>query len=153
MSEITGAAFQKAAAGKRRTDKHMGKSLAVCIPLGALCALIFGILLLALFTVIGLRMRDPDPITPPLALTALFLCALLGGYTAARLHGRSGLLCGAATALLFVAILVLLVFARGGAIKLSLFVICAPASIVLSAVAGVCAVSGRSEKRRKKRKF
>ena len=60
MSERTVTALRRA--GKSRSGQKNGNKreigLFVCIPLGTLCALLLGLLLLALCTLAGLKMKD-----------------------------------------------------------------------------------------------
>ncbi len=62
-----------------------------------------GIVLLLCFCGIAYSMDDPDSVTKPLSLCALFLSAFCGGFSAVRLSGDglvSGLCAGGITALL-----------------------------------------------------
>lgn len=64
---------------------------------------ISGVLLLLCFCGIAYSMDDPDSVTKPLSLCALFLSALCGGFSAVRLSGDglvSGLCAGAFTVLI-----------------------------------------------------
>ena len=68
-----------------------------------LTMVISGVLLLLCFCGIAYSMDDPDSVTKPLSLCALFLSALCGGFSAVRLSGDglvSGLCAGAFTALI-----------------------------------------------------
>ncbi len=155
MSEKTTAAFRGAGQSNSKKKNGAGRSAGffVCIPLGAFGALLLGLLLLSLCTAMGLKMEDPDRITPALAIAAFFFSSLFCGYVSARLHGKSGFFCGALSGLLFIGILILSVFALGRAIRFSLFAVCAPAAVICAALAGVCAVSRKTEKKRRKHRF
>ncbi len=137
---------------KNRTSPEKNKSFFVSVLIGTLIALAVGLLLLVIFTVIGLKLEDPEKFAPILALFSLFLTAVLGGYLSARTHKESGLFCGAASGILLIGILVLLVFACSFSIQLSLFAISAPAVIVLSALSGIGGVNGGRKKKPKRKK-
>ncbi|MBQ9748686.1 MAG: TIGR04086 family membrane protein [Clostridia bacterium] len=144
----TARSIREASHGKK---KRRQLPVAVCI--GTLTGLTAGLLFLVLFTALGLTIQDPDRITPPLAIVALLACALICGYVSARLHGKSGFLCGILSGLMLLGILILTIFACRCVIRITLFAVCAPAVLVCAAVAGVCAVSGKKERPRKKHRF
>lgn len=73
--------------------RHIGKSFAITLLTAA--ALLLAASLLAYF------LPDPAAYVTPLALTAAALTALIGGFCAARIHGRSALLCGLCNGMLF----------------------------------------------------
>ncbi len=128
------------------------KSFFVSVFIATLLSLVLGLLLLIPMTLLGLRLEDPDRFTPIFALISLFLTALAGGYTAARIHRENGLLCGALSGILLIGILILLVFAFSLSVRLTLFLTCAPAIVISSAAAGICGVSAGKEKKPKHRK-
>lgn len=136
--------------------KHAGekkeKSFFVSVFTSTLISLAVGLVLLVASCFLGLSLDDPDKFTPPLALGSLFITALLAGYFSARSHKKSGLLCGAVSGILLTGILVLLAFAFGLSIRLSLFAICAPAIIIFSAIAGICGVGAGTAKKKPRHK-
>ena len=126
---------------KNRTQKGKEKSFFVSVFLGTVISLALGLLLLVLSCFAGLSI-------------SLFITALSGGYIAARTHRENGFFCGALSGVFLIGILVLLVFIFSLSIKISLFLICAPAVIVSSAVSGVCGVSaGTTQKHKRSKKF
>ncbi len=137
---------------KNRTAPKTEKSFWGSVLIGTLFALLIGFILLIVSSFIGLRLEDPEAIAPIFALVSLFFTAFSGGYASARIHKESGFVCGAVSGILLIGILVLLVFACSFSIKLSLFLICAPAAVVSSAIAGVCGVNGGKEKKTKRKK-
>ena len=66
--------------------KHIGKSLLISVCAGLMLSLIAA--LIAYFS------ADPDSLTLPLGLAASALTALIGGFSAVRIHGHAALLCG-----------------------------------------------------------
>ena len=151
---LGGIFMSKKSTVKNRTQSGKEKSFFVSVFLGTLLSLVIGLLLLVISCFAGLSMEDPEKLAPVFALISLFITALLGGYIAARTHKENGFFCGALSGILLVGILVLLVFAFSLSIKISLLLICAPAVIVSSAVAGVCGVSaGKKPRSVHKKKF
>jgi putative membrane protein (TIGR04086 family) len=140
---VSASSARRAAAGKER-------SLAVCIPLGVSASLLSGLLLLAVSAAVCLKAKDPDPITTPLALCSLFFGAMTGGHVCARLHGKNRGFCGALSGLFFVALLILIAFATGSALRPALFGICAPCTVLLSAIAGAVSCRAKRDKGRKR---
>lgn len=146
--------MDKTLSNKKHAGAKKEKSFFVSVFTGTVIALVVGILLLLAACLIGLSLDDPDKLTAPLALGSLFVTALLAGYLSARGHKKNGLLCGAVSGILLTGIMVLLAFAFGLGIRLSLFAICAPAVIVCAAIAGICGVgSGSVKKPKHKVKF
>ena len=146
--------MDKTLSNRGRTRDKKEKSFFVSVFTSTLIALAVGLLLLIASCFLGLSLDDPDKFTPPLALGSLFITALLAGYLSARSHKKSGLVCGALSGVLLVGILVLLAFAFGLGIRIPLFAICAPASIVVASLAGLCGVgSGSVKKPKHKVKF
>ena len=107
---------------------------------GACFSFLLGMLLLALFSVPVLKLPDPLRFAPVFAISALFISAIVGANLAARFHGKSGLACGVLSSLTLIVILVGLGFVFSLQIKPSLFIICAPSLLVVSAVSGICGV-------------
>ncbi len=141
----------KAQAFKNRTQQKAGKSFFVSVFLGTLFSLLIGIFLLMIFCLAGLSLEDPDRLVPIFSLVALFVSAFFAGYLSARLHRETGFLCGALSGVFLIGILVLLAFACSFSIQISLFFICAPFAVVISAIAGVGGVRKREKPRKKKR--
>ena len=146
--------MDKTLSNKKHAGTKKEKSFFVSVFIGTLIALGAGLLLLLAACFLGLSLDDPEKFTPPLALGSLFITALLAGYLSAHSHKKNGLLCGAVSGILLTGIMVLLAFAFGLGIRLSLFAICAPAVIICAAIAGICGVSsGAAKKPRHKVKF
>ncbi len=129
---------------KGRSQPKKEKSFFVSVFIGAVISLVCGILLLMLSCVPMLSLEDPNRFAPVFGLAALFISAIVGGYLSARTHRKSGLACGALSALLLISVLVLLAFALELKIRTSLFIICAPSLVVCSAIAGICGVGSES---------
>lgn len=72
----------------------------------ALCVtLAVALVLLIVLCIIAYSNPDPDMLASSFAYVALFLSALIGGITAAKINGRAGLLSGATTGLLLLIVL------------------------------------------------
>ena len=96
---------------KERSTAKTEKSFLFCILLGMFFALLSGVILLAISCFPALMMEDPTRFAPAFAIVSLFLATIFGAYLASRLHRKNGFACGAVTALLVIASLVLLSFA------------------------------------------
>ena len=129
---------------RRQQKKEAGFLSAVLI--GAVLSMLLGLILLALSCIPALSLADPLRFAPIFALAVLFISAAAGSYFAARLHGKSGLACGVLSALIFVLGTVAAACAFSLKIRVSLFMICVPILLIVSAVAGVCGVSEREQK-------
>lgn len=78
--------------------------------------IVSGVVLLVIFCAVAYSTEDPDAMMKPLALTALYLSAAIGGVFAARLSGGRmicGLLSGGFTALIVFALSVIPIFDSG----------------------------------------
>ena len=117
-----------------------GKSFLFSIFFGASVSIFSGIFLLLIFTVPMLKMEDPLKFVPIFALISLFVSSSIGAHISARLHGKSGLACGVLSSLAVILTLTCLGFFFSIQINPSLFIICAPSMLVLSAIAGICGV-------------
>lgn len=129
---------------KERSTAKTEKSFLFCILLGMFFALLSGVILLAISCFPAMMMEDPTRFAPAFAIVSLFLATIFGAYLASRLHRKNGFACGAVTALLVIASLVLLSFAFSMKIHTVLFAICAPALVICSMIAGITAVSTES---------
>ena len=145
--------MDKTVSGRKRSAPQKEKSFFVSVFVSTAIALTAGFFLLVLICFAGLSLKDPAQYTPKLAVAALFVTALLAGYLSARGHGKNGLACGALSGLLLVGVLVLLAFAFEMRIHISLFVICAPAVIVCSSIAGIVGVGADSTPKKKRKRF
>lgn len=123
-----------------RSKPKKEKSFLFSVFSGACVSLVLGMLLLALFAIPALKLEDPTRFVPVFALIALFVSAAAGAHLSARFHGKSGLACGILSSLLLIMILVGLGFLFSLQIKPTLFTICAPSILVISAIAGICGV-------------
>ena len=128
----------------RKPKRAFGFSAAVLS--GAAFSTALGMALLALACIPALSLSDPLRFVPVFALVCLFVSAAAGAHLSARLHGKSGLLCGLISALALILILVVFACVLSLKIKTSLFLICAPALLFVSAIAGVCGVSASEPK-------
>ena len=146
--------MDKTVSGRKRSAPQKERSFFVSVFVSTAIALIFGFFLLILICLMGLSLKDPAQYTPMLAIAALFATSLLAGYLSARGHGKSGLACGALSALLLLGVLILLAFAFEMQIHIPLFGICAPAVIVCSSIAGIVGVGAdRTPKKKHKTKY
>ncbi len=110
--------------------KHLTKSL--LITLAASLILMLGGSLIAYFT------PDPNAIVHPISLACASLTALIGGFSAVRIHKRSALLCGLLNGSLATALMMLLsLFFKNYASGYS-----AGISAVLHAAFILCSVAG-----------
>ena len=135
---------------QKRNTEGRKKSFFTSVLTGSVISLLSGIALLAVFSFPALAMEDPLRFAPVFGITALFLSVIIGSYISARVHGKNGLACGALSALLTVAALIVLTFAMKFSIRTELFLICAPALIISACIAGVCGVSTEEGGTRKK---
>ncbi|MBQ2988375.1 MAG: hypothetical protein IJD59_04650 [Clostridia bacterium] len=133
--------MKKHPTARRQTKKETAFPIAVLA--GAVFSLVLGMALLALSCIPALSLADPLRFAPVFAIACLFVSAAAGAYFAARLHGKSGLACGVLSSLLLILAAVAMAGLFSLRIRTSLFMICAPAILIVSAVAGVCGVSER----------
>lgn len=123
-----------------RSKPKKEKSFLFSVCFGAFFSLALGVVLLTLFSLPALKLEDPTRFVPVFALISLFVSAAVGAHLSARFHGKSGLACGILSSLLLIVILVGLGFLFSLQIKPTLFTICAPSILVISAIAGICGV-------------
>ena len=123
------------------------RSFAASVLTGTVFSLLLGTALLALICIPALSLADPLRFAPVIALACLFVSAAAGARLAAGLHGKSGLACGMLSTLALILILVVIACAFSLKIRTSLFTICAPALLLISAVSGVCGTTKREPKR------
>ncbi|MBE6665678.1 MAG: TIGR04086 family membrane protein [Ruminococcaceae bacterium] len=123
-----------------RSQPKKEKSFLFSVCFGAFFSLFLGILLLALFSLPSLKLEDPLRFAPIFALISLFVSSAIGAHLSARFHGKSGLACGVLSSLLLIILLVGLGFLFSLQIKPTLFTICAPSMLIISAIAGICGV-------------
>ena len=116
------------------------KSFLFSVFFGTCSSLVFGMVLLSVFAIPALKLEDPLRFIPIFALISLFLSAAIGAHISARLHRKSGLACGVLSSLLLILVLVGLGFLFSVQIKPTLFMICAPSLLIISAIAGICGV-------------
>ena len=147
--------MKKRPISRRQPKKETGFLISVLA--GTAFSILIGMLLLALSCIPALSLADPLRFAPAFALASLFVSAAAGAYFAARLHGKSGLACGALSSLALILGIVATACALSLKIRVSLFMICTPILLVVSAVAGVCGVSEKEPKsyrhKHAKRKF
>lgn len=126
--------------------RHIGKSLAITLLVAAV--LLLSASLAAYF------LPDPAVAIPPMALLAAALTAMIGGFSAARIHGHAALLCGLTNGTLFMAGMILISlflhpYASGyGALEACLLHIGFPLCSVVGAYLGI-----RKPTSPKKRKY
>ncbi len=125
---------------RSRSRSKKEKSFIFSVFSGTVLSLLLGMALLAIFSIPLLKLEDPLRFVPVFALIALFVSAAAGAHFSARFHGKSGLACGVLSSLLMIMVLVGLGFLFSLQIKPTLFMICAPSLLVVSAIAGICGV-------------
>ena len=114
-------------------------------------SLLAGILLLLGLTALSLSFDDPESLSSAMALGALFLSSLAGGFVALKMNGSEALLCGASVgALMNLALLVISLFVRDVASSDMgvLREILARGAVVLMAVLGAYLGTHRKKRRR-----
>ena len=121
--------------------KHIGKSLLISVCGGVILSLIAS--LIAYFS------ADPDSLTLPLGLVASALTALIGGFSAVRIHGHAALLCGllngaAMTALMMLVSLFFTSLSAGHSALISALL--HTAFILLSVAGAYIGISQKSQK-------
>lgn len=137
---------QKGAASPSGLWKDIGKSLLISVGTGFLLTLVGS--LGAYFYV------DPDQLIPGIALFAAAITALIGGFSAVRIHGHSALLCGALNGLSMIALMMLLSlffvpFASGYSAAISaLLHVCYPLLSIAGAYLGLKKPQQKKKKRR-----
>ena len=83
------------------------RGIIACSLRGLAVAMLCCTVLLFLVSVAIYSTSDPNRFVTPAALSVLYISALLGGFTAAKLNRGSALLCGTLTALFFLVVLFL----------------------------------------------
>jgi len=106
---------------------------------GLLISLVIGLVLVFAAAAVCYSNDDPDKLTIPLSLAALYMSALVAGFTAVRKNGGSALLCGILSGLFLSAfyIILSLIFKGSHAITSSF-----PASLGLRALITVFSIFG-----------
>ena len=127
-----------------QSKKEVGFPTAILA--GALVSVLLGMILLALSCIPVLALSDPLRFAPVFALASLFVSAAVGAHTAAKLHGKSGLACGLLSALMLILAIVAAACACALKIRVSLFTVCAPILLIVSAIAGLRGVSEKAPK-------
>ena len=134
-----------------RKNDHSTAVMVKSILMAQLFAAGVGLMLLLVFCAIACRMDDPDSVTMPLALCALYLSGLAGGIAAVRLSGDgilSGLLSGGLTMLLFRLISLLPLYASGMTpTQVGIYCALIPVSSACGAVIGKSRKSARAKHR------
>ncbi len=83
--------------------------------IGMCIAIAVGFILLLIMSALALSFEDPDMSVGGMALAALYISALVGGFASVRMNSGEALLCGALVgAMLNVALVVISLFFRGG---------------------------------------
>ena len=96
-------------AGLTDTIKSTGpRGILACSLRGLAVALLCCVALLFMISAAVYSTADPNRFVMPAAFSALYISALLGGFTSARLNRGSVLLCGLLTALLLLGVLFVL---------------------------------------------
>lgn len=86
-----------------KQPNEKSRSILLSCALSQIAWLVSAVVLLLVFCAIAYSMADPDSVTQPLSLCALYLSAVIGGIAAVRLSGdgiASGAMSGLFTALL-----------------------------------------------------
>ena len=128
------------------------KNYFICVLFGMLWGIASGAVLLAVCAVAGTVLEDPEKYAPIMALASLFVASYVTGYKAAAYKRSGGAGIGLASGVSFILIVSLFALATSSSIKLPLFAICAPVSILTSVFAGITG-SGKKQKAPKKRKI
>ncbi len=84
------------------------RTVITCAAMGSILTMMLICALALLCTVIAYRNNNPSEWITPFAYLSALISALMGGFSAARLRGRQGLLCG-----LLTGVSVLMLFAVG----------------------------------------
>ena len=129
---------------RRQPKKAMG--LIPSVFAGALLSVLLGMLLLVISCFPALALSDPLRFAPVFAIASLFVATAVGAYTAAKLHGKSGLACGVLSTLVLILAIVSAACAFSLKIRFSLFMICAPILLIVSAISGISGVSEKEMK-------
>ena len=139
---------------KERSQPKKERSFFVSILIGTVVSLCTGMLLLALSCFPALMMEDPARFAPAFSIVSLFVSTAVGSYLSARTYGKNGLACGAVSALLVIAVLVIGSLILEWKIKTVLFAVCAPALLICAMIAGICGIgTEKTKKPRHKVKF
>ena len=139
---------------KDRSQPKKEKNFLVSVLIGTAVSLLTGMLLLALSCFPALMMEDPLRFAPAFAIVSLFVSTIFGSHISARTYGKNGLACGALSALLVIAVLVVGAFIFEWKIKTVLFAVCAPALLICAMIAGICGIgTEKTKKPRHKIKF
>ena len=126
---------------QERKQAKKEKSFFVSVLLGSISTLFSGMMLLFISAFLALLLDDPLRYAPVFAIFSLFIAVIIGAYSAAHIHRKNGLACGALSSLFTIGALVIFAFAFGLKIQTTLFAICAPTLIICASIAGVCGVS------------
>ena len=137
----------------KRFRKEGGHSFAGSLLRGVPLAVLLSALLLLLFSAICFKNGDPSKAVRPFSAVAFFFSAFLSGFLPAGFYRRRGLLIGlaggAATALLFAALS--LILGDPGNVPASARLIGYPAILLLSAFGGLLGGAKRHVRRRRRR--
>ena len=128
------------------------KNYFICVLFGTLWGIAAGIILLVLCTLAGTFLEDPEKYAPITALASLFVASYVAGYKAAAYKRSGGAGIGLAAGATFILLVSLFALATASSIKLPLFAICAPVSILTSVFAGITG-AGKKQKKPKKHKI
>lgn len=132
--------------------KLKGKQILMPVIMGILAALIASLILLAIFSVLLSTLDIPTVSVQVFACISIGAGALTGGFFSARILRNKGLLSGAATGLLFYAVLLIAGAAMGQADIQALTLLKVLLAVVFGAIGGIMGVNSKRRLRRLKGK-
>ena len=128
------------------------KKFFVCVLFGVLWGVASGVILLTICAFAGTFLEDPEKYAPIMALGSLLVASYVTGYKAAAYKHSGGAGIGLVSGVMFILLVSLSALATASSIKLPLFAICAPVSILVSVFAGIIG-GGKKQKAPKKHKI
>lgn len=137
----------------RTKEKACGKNLAASVLIGMLASLIAAVAALLIFSAAAMKFDEPDKVSPAFGVAALLISALVGGFTAARAHGKRGLSTGALVGLAIVLLIAVASLIAGTKISTAVFGITAPVAVLTAALGGVAGAGGRKKAKKRKIKY
>ncbi len=106
---------------------------------GAFVAAVASVILLFIISAICYSTDDPDAFTTPLALVALYLSSIIGGFAAVRKNQSSALLCGAVCGVIFILFFLCVTLCFHGVMERSFSI---PVAFALRGVSILCSILG-----------
>ncbi|MBR6051684.1 MAG: TIGR04086 family membrane protein [Clostridia bacterium] len=137
----------------RTKEKACGKNLAASVLIGMLAALIAAAAALLIFSAAAMKFDEPDKVSPVFGVAALLISALVGGFAAARAHGKHGLSTGALVGLSIVLLIAVASLIAGMKISTTMFAVSAPVAVLTAALGGIVGAGGKKKTKKRKMKF